>query len=371
MDFEANKAFLACNDWHRTHHEGIEREVSRYEKEGLASLTIETRREIMEQEYGEPTTKALDKYIGVVSLTRPQAREILQAVYPLAPDDEIARAVLLCASYQLNPLMKHVFLIKFNRWNKEHTKIVGEEWATVVGIKAKRLLASRPDRRGQARPYSYVDNTPRVMTEDEQKTIFSTVYDDRLWVITRGRDPTTGAEAVGYGFWLNSDKVYGAEKGNSAFNMASVRSESQMLDRLRPGEMPQGVEVIDEQYTQAPFISEGGGKIGGLPADIEGEGKDSLTILPPPKAQNTTEIGVPAAELEGEGFHINLTWLKQNLKELNWTDGTAKTFLASEYKVSPQGTLDDVIKRLEREQAEDFVKKLQEKVEQKQMQMFT
>ena len=238
------KAFLACNDWHRTHHDGIEREASRYEKEGLDSLNIETRREIMEQEYGSKMTTALDKYMGVVSLTKPQAKEILQAVYPEAPDDEIARAVLLCASYGLNPLMKHVFLIPFNKGKSN------ESWATVIGIKAKRLLASRKG------SYSYVDNTPRVMTDQEQKTIFGEVYADKIMVITKLKDPATGAEAPGYGAWPKAQDPYGIDKGNSQFNMAAIRSESQATDRLRPGEMPVGIEVMPEEVAEAAIEAE-------------------------------------------------------------------------------------------------------------------
>ncbi|GAH62855.1 unnamed protein product, partial [marine sediment metagenome] len=56
-------------------------------------------------------------------------------------------------------------------------------------------------------------------------------------------------------------------------------------------------------------------------------------------------------------------------KELNWSDETCKTFLVSQYKVSPQGTLEDIIKRLTRDQAEEFVKEIQERV-QKQMELF-
>lgn len=198
----------------------------------------------MEQEYGKEMTTALDKYIGVVSLTKPQAKEILQAVYPEAPGDEIARAVLLCASYGLNPLMKHVFLIPFNKGKSNET------WATVIGIKAKRLLASR---RGN---YSYVDNTPRVMTEAEQKGIFGEVYGDKVMVITKVKDPATGAEAPGYGAWPKNTEPYGTEKGNSKFNMAAIRSESQALDRLRPGEMPVGVEVVSEEVAEAAIEAE-------------------------------------------------------------------------------------------------------------------
>lgn len=68
---------------------------------------------------------------------------------------------------------------------------------------------------------------------------------------------------------------------------------------------------------------------------------------------------------------INLQWLKESLNELKWTDDTAKTWLVGQYKVSPQGTLEDVIKRLTREQAEEFVKEIQDRVAQKQMQLFT
>ncbi len=245
LDLDAHKAFLACTDWHRSHHEGIERPASRYDMEGLASLNIPTRREIMNREYGQAKTKALDKYMGVVSLTKPQAKEILVAVFPEAPESEITRAMILCANYGLNPLMKHVFLIPFNR--KKNGVVVGTDWVTVLGIKAKRLLASR---RG---PYSYIEGTPRVMTKEEQIKTFGQYEPDKLWVITKGKDPATGAEAVGHGFWPKNKEPYGTDKGNTAFNMATIRSESQMVDRLRPGEMPEGIDVVPEEVIDAQF----------------------------------------------------------------------------------------------------------------------
>lgn len=174
------------------------------------------------------------KYVGQATLQKVELREIIVSLFPEAPELEMARAIMLCASYGLNPLNKHVFLIPFNKGKPN------EAWATVMGIKAKRLLASR---RG---PFSYMDGTPRVMTEQERMSTFGQLDTDRLWVITKLRDPKTGAEAVGYGFWLFEDELRGANKGNSEFNMASIRSESQALDRLRPGEMPQGIEAVDE-----------------------------------------------------------------------------------------------------------------------------
>ena len=186
--------------------------------------------------------------MGVVSLTKPQAKEILLAVFPEAPESEITRAMILCANYGLNPLMKHVFLIPFNR--KKNGVIVGTDWVTVLGIKAKRLLASR---RG---PYSYIEDTPRVMTDAEQKKTFGQVEPEKLWVITKGKDPTTGAEAVGHGFWPKNKEPYGTDKGNTAFNMAAIRSESQMVDRLRPGEMPEGIDVVPEEMAEGVIEGE-------------------------------------------------------------------------------------------------------------------
>ncbi len=240
-----NEFMLRCgND---AKHEGIARDasLSPYDIPGFNLFNLSKgRKKRMTQELGAVKTKALDKYMGVVSLTQPQAKEILKAVFPKAPESEIARAMILCANYGLNPLMKHVFLIPFNEGKSN------ESWVTVIGIKAKRLLASR---RG---PYSYIDDTPRVMTDTEQKKIFGKVEPDKLWVITKGRDPATGAEAVGYGFWPNDKQPLGTDKGNTAFNMASIRSESQMTDRLRPGEMPEGIDVIPEEMAEGSINAE-------------------------------------------------------------------------------------------------------------------
>ncbi|GAJ09849.1 unnamed protein product, partial [marine sediment metagenome] len=51
------------------------------------------------------------------------------------------------------------------------------------------------------------------------------------------------------------------------------------------------------------------------------------------------------------------------LKALKWTDDTCKTFLVGKFKVSPQGTLTDVLAKLTREQAEDFVNEINGRVE--------
>jgi len=299
LDKDTGLAFVACHDWLRTHHEGIMREASPFQQKGLESLTIAERRKIMEQQHGEETTRALEKYHGVTSLTKPEALEILQSVFPDAPEKEMTRAVLLCTSYSLNPLMGHVFLIPFNK-GKEN-----ESWATVIGIKAKRLLASRK------RPFSYVDDTPRIMTEEEQVRRFGKVKEDKLVVIVKLKDPQTGAEAVGYGEWPLKksqwdkelkkfvevdNEPYGTDKGNTMFNMATIRAESQALDRLCPGEMPIGVEVIDETYAGRE----------GKEDFIEGEATEVKEEISPPTGkepeENNTELMSLSIKNLGELF---------------------------------------------------------------------
>lgn len=230
----------------------------------------------MEEEYGVAKTRALAKYEGVTSLTKPEAKEILMAVFPDAPDPEITRAMILCAGYGLNPLMKHVFLIPFNKGKENET------WATVLGIKAKRLLASRKA------SYSYVDNTPRVMTAEEQKQIFGEVYTDKIMVITKVRDPATGGEAPGYGAWPKNQAPYGMDKGNSQFNMAAIRSESQALDRLRPGEMPVGVEVMPEEVADEAIKGAVDAEYTVLPEETAEENKKE-----PKKEHQCEEHGCP------------------------------------------------------------------------------
>lgn len=191
----------------------------------------------MDKEIGTEKTQQLVKYVGVTSLTRSQAMEIMETIWPAAPATDKVAAAILCSSYGLNPLANHVFLIPF--LNKKTGK---KEWARVWGIKAKRLLASR---RGA---YSYLDMTPRLMTDEEQVKVWGATDPDNLCYMTHLKDMKTGAEAYGYGKWPKKEQPYGTDKGNSQANMASIRSESQGLDRLRPAEMPGGFAVADERY---------------------------------------------------------------------------------------------------------------------------
>lgn len=196
------------------------------------------RRHNMEEGLSPQQQQALAPYQGIRTLTKQQATEVLRTIWPKAPDAEILKAAMLCKDYGLHPLMKHIFLLPFK--NKK-TQVV--TWATVLGIAATRLIASR---RGS---YSYVDG-PRLMTDDEQQRIFGEVDPDKLWAITVVQD-NAGNRAPGYGNWPKADAPYGTDKGNSKSNMAFIRSERNALQRLRPGEIPTGVDVVDPSFIEA------------------------------------------------------------------------------------------------------------------------
>lgn len=189
----------------------------------------------MEESMTTETKTALTKYQNSTSLTQADAMMILQTIFPGADESEMVKAAMLCHDYQLNPLKKHVSLIRF-----KNSKAGKDDWVAVMSIDVERLLASRRGR------YLYIDDTPRVMSEAEQMKRFGSVDKDKIWAITKLSD-TKGGGSVGYGFWPKSQTPYGTEKGNTAMNMAFIRSERQALRRLFPAEMPNvNVEVFDE-----------------------------------------------------------------------------------------------------------------------------
>jgi len=382
LDMDIHKAYLACNS--DQSHEGIEREPSRYEKEGLASLNLPTRREFMEQEHGPKKTGALAKYIGTAAITKVIATEIVESLWGEAPPIEKTKAILLCQTYQLNPLMKHIYLIPYKRKDRAGEFIVDgqgnlvQDWSMQIGIGATRLMAQRKHN------YSYLDLTPRKATQEEiDKILGDTADPNSIYGFCHIKDINSGAEAFGLRGIPKKERIKGEEKGNTHLNMACVRAERLALDRQYPGEMPQGIEVVDERFIETDYrvveekVGEvgvappkGGGEIGKSAEEKQGEGEPGTTILTPPQ-DKSQKIAVPPAEVaEGEGFTIDPAWLNESLKAIKWTDDTTKTFLVSKYKISSQGTLADVIKRLTREQAEEFVKAIQQKLEQKQRELF-
>lgn len=201
------------------------------------------RRVAMVEQQTTEVSKALSTYQKKAVLTQVEATMVLKTIWPDAPTEEVTKAAILCKDFGLHPLMKHVFLIPF-----KETKTGNVNWSIILGISATRLMASR---RG---PVEYLDMSPRIMSEDEERKVNGKRDTEKVWAITHVRNPLTGASAFGVGWWGTRAGVYGQDKGNTQENMAKIRSERQALDRLFPGDMPYdaSIEVMDEKY--APTI---------------------------------------------------------------------------------------------------------------------
>ncbi len=220
--------------------------------------TMRSIEKMMMTKYGEEKTKAMVRIGGgnpIATLTQKGAAEMLAILYPEASKSPSGQAAiikgsLICRDYGLNPAMDHIFLICYQKWNKEKTKVIGETWSVVRGIKASRLIC------GREKSYGYIDNTPRVMKREEQIEIFGEVDEDNLVTICKIKDKD-GNVYPGYGKWPlwkhYGDKKYinepqGTEKGNSKFNQSCIRAERQSLDKLNPGAMPADIDVVDERF---------------------------------------------------------------------------------------------------------------------------
>src|SRR3990167_1959929 len=171
-------------------------------------------------------------------ITQSQAMYLLRTIWKEAPVDEVIKAAILCRQYNLNPLMRQIYLVPF-----------GKEWVIILGIKATRQIAQQALAKRGIR-YSYQDG-PRVMTEKELMKIRGKVELDKIWAITIVKDSFDNTYP-GYGFWPTNQKVYGSDKGNDALNMAFIRSERNALDKLAPGELPD-IDNGDESYVVGNF----------------------------------------------------------------------------------------------------------------------
>lgn len=268
-------------------------------------------------------------------MTQTKAIYLLKTVWPNAPDDEVIKASIICATYGLNPLLKQVSLISFKNKNG------GVSWVTVLGIKATRNIAL-----GTGHKYGYIDG-PRVMTEDEQKTIFGQTYPDRIVAITKIKDHD-GNIYPGYGFYPKDGSVQGADKGNSVANMAFIRSERNALDKMAPGQLP-NTEVIDEEFTEVKVNNQ----------TLEAGRQETIA-----QAENDIE------ELFGDGeptkapvvkAEFDIDWLMDKLKSINWNEKTTRSYLFAKYKVQTDGTIPEIVARLIPAQRDSFFKEIEDR----------
>ena len=321
------------------------------------------------------------------------ALSMIQTRFPRADMDEPSAALFLwdCVRVDLDPLLGEIFPATFKTKDKDGTEhkvvqpIISEDgWLSLAARACPEAWAGPPK---TMRLEEYLSSLPEnkdkpreeiLAIAKEIKTDLCRDPEAYVWVAIGHRKDQD--DTIGYGWYKKSEE--GVVAKNLPGNQARIRAikrwvrevfpeaKSKMKEMTatwmeRAGDVRDIQNVIEAEYhivTEDPpqLDKKGGGKIG--PAG------------PNAKAQATKQETSPAAEetsqdeaIEGEGFSIDMAWLKESLKELNWSVGTVKTFL----KVSSTGTLEDVIKQLTREQAEEFVKEIQDRVAQKQIQLFT
>lgn len=175
---------------------------------------------------------------GLAKMTTNTAVFLLRKAWPEAPDPEVMKAAIICHNYNLHPYMGHIFLIPYKNKRTGETK-----WSVVHSIKSKRLIAQQA-----GKVYGYHDG-PRVMNEAEQVKLFGQVEPHRIWAITVLKDQQ-GNLFPGYGFWDKDDNPHGTDKGNTKHKMAFIRSESDALHKLAPGQLP-NVEVVDDSFMES------------------------------------------------------------------------------------------------------------------------
>ncbi len=302
LDMETKKKYLACST---PEHEGIKRA---YKPQSTDYESNIRREHEMEQKIGAEETRVVAAIPKHGQLTQPEAEHILSLVYPGVPKDEIIRCAILCRDFGLHPLMKEVYIIQF-----------GKNWVTVLGINATRKLMA------QRGTYSYIDDTPRIMTEDEQKRIFGYVDDKNIVAITKLRTKD-GLEAPGYGRWPKDANPYGMDKGNTQANMAFIRSERNAFGRLSPDALPEGIEVVDEAYVEVPDIGHVNKETGEIAEGVFEEVKEKPKTKPKDKAELNDPLEPPTETPALDETPINDEQLENLVKMMNET-GVAYTDL--------------------------------------------
>ena len=372
------KATIEVGCLNREHHGWVERET----------YTQALRR-------GEEVHPAIRAAIERKMLPRDElgrAMNLLALRYPAIVDPPTAALFILdCTRLDLDPLISpaEAVPVPFKSRKKKGGGQVEEKVTVQMVITEDGWLSMA----ARACPERWA-GAPAVERVDDKDLAESLCGDPNAWLwkaTGRTKDMEPGQTSSAYGYFTQKEhkkaQDWHTPAADQPGNQARVRAikrwvrenfpecRQKMMDLTaewfkRAEGVKAAQEYIDAEYS---FISlpEGGEKIAGAAGNKQGgEERPATTILSPTK-QEAKPSGAAAAEPEVEPFHIDPTWLNETLKEIKWTEDTAKTFLASEYKVSPTGTLEDVIKRLTREQAEEFVNEIQDRVAQKQMQLFT
>jgi len=303
------------------------------------------------------------------------ALSMIQTRFPRADMDEPSAALFLwdCVRLDLDPLLGEIFPATFKTKAKDGTEkrvvqpIISEDGWLSLAARACPEAWGGPPKTMRLEEYLQTQDAYKEKPYTEVKEIAKEIKQDLcrdpeayVWVAIGHRKDQD--DTIGYGWYKKAEE--GVVAKNLPGNQARVRAIKRWVREVFP-------EAKAKMKEMTATWMERAGDVRDIQNVIEAE-YHIVTEEPPSKPEGDKKIGgagekgegEPVAEAaEGEGFTIDLIWLKESQKALKWSDDTLKTFLVSQYKVSPQGTLSEVLQRLTREQAEDFVKEINSRVE--------
>ena len=339
-----------------------------------------------------------------------RAMNLLALRYPRAIENPESAALFImdCARLDLDPLIQPAEAVpvtfksrkkKNGEWEEKVTVamvITDDGWLSMAARGCKEEW-NGPPRTMRLEEYLTTLKENEDKTREEILAIAreikkSECKDEEAWCYAAiGRSKTMTEDAVVYGFFTPKDLAK-AETGRlPAFdtpgNQARVRARKKFVREVYPDCRQRMIDISREWYERSEGIKaaqefidaeyhllsmpEGNEETGEQGRKKVGQAEIGATVLSPEPPKEIKMVGVEIVTPTGdeERFNIDPAWLTESLSEIKWSDDTCKTFLVSQYKVSPQGALEDVIRRLTRDQVEEFVEEIQRRVAERQLEL--
>ncbi|MBA7698660.1 hypothetical protein ES703_107340 [subsurface metagenome] len=327
-----------------------------------------------------------------------RAMNLLALRYPNSIKDPATAALFImdCARLDLDPLIQPAEAVPIPFRSKKIvdgkeipvvtiSMVITEDGWLSMGARGCKEEWNGPPRTMRLEEYltSLPENKDKPLEEIEKvaKAIKkSACKDEEAWYyVAIGRSKSMTEDAVIPGWFAKRD-MEKAEKGHlPAFyepgNQARVRSIKKWMRHVFPECRQKMMELTAEWYQRAEGIKAAQEYIDteysfiSLPEGTEETGGKAGAHTPNTRAQaakqetSPTEDTPPEEAIEGESFSIDMTWLKEALGKIKWTEATAWSFVVSQYKIDGSGTFIQTLKRLTREQAVDFTKQINQRLE--------
>ena len=292
------------------------------------------------------------------------ALSMIQTRFPRADMDEPSAALFLwdCVRLDLDPLLGEIFPATFKTKDKDNIEhrvvqpIISEDgWLSLAARSCAEDWAG-PPRTMRLEEYLQTQDAYKEKTHTEVKEIAKEIKGDLcndpeayVWVAVGHRKDQD--DTITYGWYKKSEQ--GVVAKGLPGNQARVRAIKRWVREVFPEAKSNMKEMTATWMERAKDVQE-------VQQIIEAEYR--VVIDPEPEVK---ELGVAApakAKAKNgppvEGTSIDPTWLDETLKEIKWSEDTAKTWLSAQFGVAAEGKLTEVLSHLTRQQAEQFVEEL-------------